>query len=158
MVWFVIALVFSTLLDFVSLGRLNDREKDLEILILRHQLDILERKQTNPIKPSKVEKLMLAVLTKKLKTVKRRSSSQLRNIIRVFQPETILKWRRELVRRKWTQEHRNNGDWPKIDPEVEALIIRLAEENSRWDFCRVRVLGGGSGGNITLLPDYGVFA
>ena len=42
--WFVFAIIFSTLLDFVGLGRLQDREKDLEILILRHQLQILEGK------------------------------------------------------------------------------------------------------------------
>lgn len=45
MVWFVIAFVFSALLDLFDLGRQSDREKDLEILILRHQLDILERKR-----------------------------------------------------------------------------------------------------------------
>jgi hypothetical protein len=42
MVWFVIAFVFSALLDFFDLGRQSDREKDLEILILWHELDILE--------------------------------------------------------------------------------------------------------------------
>jgi hypothetical protein len=69
MVWFVIAFVFSALLDLFDLGRQSDREKDLEILILRHQLDILERKRTQPIKISKAEKLTLAVLTNKLKTI-----------------------------------------------------------------------------------------
>ena len=65
MFWPVIALVFSLLLDLVDLRSLSNREKDLEILILRHQLDILERKQPHPIKPSKAEKLTLAVLTNK---------------------------------------------------------------------------------------------
>ena len=51
MVWFVISLTFSTLLELVSIRRLSDQEKDLEILILRHQPDILERKRTEPIKP-----------------------------------------------------------------------------------------------------------
>ena len=77
MIWSVFALVFSTLLDLFALRRLSEREKDLEILILRHQLDILERKQTQPIKISKAEKLTLSVLTNRLKTMGNRSTSQL---------------------------------------------------------------------------------
>lgn len=137
MFWSVIALVFSLLLDLVDLRSLSDREKDLEILILRHQLDILERKQPHPIKPSKAEKLTLAVLTNKLKTMGNRSASQLRNVLRIFQPETVLKWHRELVRRKWTKEHPNKGGRPRIDHDLEALIIRLAEENPRWGYGKI---------------------
>ena len=108
MFWSIVALVFSVLLDFFNLHSLTDREKDLEILILRHQLDILERKQAHPIKPSKAEKLTLAVLTNKLMKISILPANQLRNVVRIFQPETVLKWHRELVRRKWTQEHPNN--------------------------------------------------
>ena len=67
MFWSIAALVFSVLLDLFNLRYLSNREKDLEILILRHQLDILERKQTSPIMPSRAEKVTLAVLTNKLK-------------------------------------------------------------------------------------------
>ena len=137
MVWFVISLTFSTLLELITIGRLSDQEKDLEILILRHQLDILERKRTEPIKPSKAEKLTLTVLTNKLKNVKKCSADQLRDIIRIFQPETVLKWHRELVRRKWTQEHKNKGGRPKISEEMEDLIVRLANENSRWGYGKI---------------------
>ena len=65
--WFIIKHIFSTIFSFVSIGRLSDPEKDLEILILRQQLSILERKQKHPIKPSKIEKLTLGVLTNKFK-------------------------------------------------------------------------------------------
>lgn len=137
MIWFVIALTFSTMLELVTIGCLSDREKDLEILILRHQLDILERKRTEPFKPSKAQKLTLTVLTNKLKRVKKCSANQLRDIIRIFQPETVLKWHRELVRRKWTQEQSNKGGRPQINQEVEDLIIRLAKENSRWGYGKI---------------------
>lgn len=100
MFWSVVALVFSILLDLFNLRRSSNYEKDLEILILRHQLDILERKQTRPIRPSKAEKLALAVLNDKLKTMSNRPASQLRNVLCIFQPGTVLKWHRELVRRK----------------------------------------------------------
>ena len=77
MIWSVVAPVFSALLDLFNLRGLSNHEKDLEILILRHQLDILERKQTNPIRPSKAEKLTLAVLTNKLKTISNRPANEL---------------------------------------------------------------------------------
>ena len=78
MSWSAVALVFSVLLDLINLRSLSGREKDLENLILRNQLDILERKQTYPIKPSKVEMVTLAVLHNKLKKLGNRSASQLR--------------------------------------------------------------------------------
>ena len=131
MVWFIITHIFSTLVAFVGIGRLSEREKDLEILILRHQLDIVERKQKTPIKPNKAEKMTLAVLTNKLKQIANRSTNQLRNTLCIFQPATVLNWHRELVRRKWTTEHKNQGGRPKIDQEMEDLIVRLATENSR---------------------------
>jgi putative transposase len=137
MFWSIVALVFSVLLDLFHLRGLSNHEKDLEILILRHQLDILERKRTQPIKISKAEKLTLAVLTNKLKTVSNRPASQLRNFLRILQPETVLKWHRELVRRKWTQDHPNKGGRPKIDAGLEALIVRLAEENPRWGYGKI---------------------
>jgi putative transposase len=137
MFWSIVALVFSVLLELFNLRDLSNYEKDLEVLILRHQLDILDRKQTRHNRPSKAEKLALAVLTNKLKTMSNRSASQLRNVVRIFQPETVLKWHRELVRRKWTQDHRNKGGRPKIDAELEDLIVRLAEENPRWGYGKI---------------------
>lgn len=137
MFWSVAAIVFSALLDLFNLRGLSNHEKDLEILILRHQLDILERKRSQPIKISKAEKLTLAVLTDKLKTMSNRSAIQLRNAVRIFHPETVLKWHRELVRRKWTQNHPNKGGRPRIDQELEALIVRLAEENPRWGYGKI---------------------
>lgn len=137
MFWSFAALVFSVLLDLFNLRDLSDGEKDIEILILRHQLDILERKQTRPIRPSKAEKFTLAVLTENLKKMSNRSASQLRNVVRIFQPETVLIWHRELVPRKWTQDHKNNIGRPRITDDLEALILRLAEENPRWGYGKI---------------------
>ncbi len=82
MTWFLVTHIFTMLLELVGIGRLPDREKDLEILILRHQLDILERKQKTPIKPNPAEKMTLAVLTHKLKQITNRSTNQLRDTLR----------------------------------------------------------------------------
>ena len=137
MVWFIIIHIFSMLVEFIGIGCLSEQEKDLEILILRHQLDIVERKQKTPIKPNQVEKMTLAVLTGKLKQITNRSTNQLRDTLRIFKPATVLKWHRELVRRKWTQEHKNKGGRPRIDQEMEDLIVRLANENSRWGYGKI---------------------
>jgi len=116
----------------VRLGRMTDSEKDLEILILRHQLDILERKQKRKIKPNQAEKLFLAVLTARLKKATNRPAGRLRDVLRIFQPETVLRWHRELVRRKWTFKRKAKGGRPRISQELEALSVRLARENGRW--------------------------
>jgi transposase InsO family protein len=56
----------------------------------------------------------------------------------LVQPETVLKWHRELVRRKWTFRRRATGGRPPLTAEVEALLLRLAAENPRWGYGRLQ--------------------
>ena len=121
--WFILSYLFSTLILLVSIGRLSQQEKDLEILLLRHQLSTLERKLDKPVKPNRAEKLTLAVLTARLRLVTRRPASGLRSGIRSVQPETVLKWHRELVRRKWLHKRKQQGGRPRISQELEELIV-----------------------------------
>src|SRR5687768_13393387 len=102
MFWFVLIQLFTLGLDIVALRSQSAREKDLEILLLRQQLRIVERKQTRPPRLSRWEKLSLAVLTARFKTVAAGGRKRLQKVMRLFQPETVLKWHQELVRRKWT--------------------------------------------------------
>ena len=104
MIWFIIAHLLTTLLAWLRIGRLSDQDKALEILLLRQQLVVLQRQLDKPLRPSQIEKLTLAVITAQLKTHTKRSTAQLRDTLRLFQPETVLKWHRELVRRKWTYQ------------------------------------------------------
>jgi putative transposase len=136
--WFILKHIFSTIFSFITIGRLSEQEKDLEILVLRQQLSILQRKLDHPIRPSRVEKMTLAVLTTKIKKISRRATDQLQDIIRIFQPETILRWHRELVRRKWTYPNQNKGGRPATSKEIENLILRLARENSRWGYGKIQ--------------------
>ena len=135
--WFILGQIFSVLIGIVSLGRLGDSEKDLEILILRKQLDIMKRKQEKPIKASRAEKLTLAVLTTKLKELTKRPASKLGEILRIFKPETVLGWHRELVRRKWSYKRKNRGGRPQTAKEIEELIVRMAKENSNWGYGKI---------------------
>jgi ABC-type dipeptide/oligopeptide/nickel transport system ATPase subunit len=100
-------------MSILSIGRLSEQEKELEILVLRHQLAILQRKCDKPIIPNRIEKMTLAVLTSRLKQITHKTTSQLSDILRIFQPETVMGWHRELVRRKWTYLHHSHGGRPK---------------------------------------------
>jgi transposase InsO family protein len=136
--WFILKHIFSTILSIIDITRLSNQEKDLEILILRQQLSILQRKHYSPIKPNHVEKVTLAVLTARLKRITHQSANQLQDVIRIFQPETILRWHRDLVYRKWTYPHKNKEGRPSISKELEELILRLARENTRWGYGKIQ--------------------
>ena len=64
----------------MSISRKSDREKDLEILVLRHQLDVILRTKYNPLRSSRAERMTLAVLTAKLKKLTDQSANQLRGV------------------------------------------------------------------------------
>ena len=59
MAWFILNHIFSTILSIINMTRLSNQEKDLEILILRQQLSILQRKHNSPIKPKPVVDLVI---------------------------------------------------------------------------------------------------
>jgi putative transposase len=132
MIWFLMMHLFSTLMEWIRIGQLSEREKDLEILLLRKQLAIVERKLDKPLRVSRAERLILAVLATKLKSIKGYTIKQLGEVIRIFQPETVFKWHRELVRRKWTYEQKRRGGRPRMEKEVEQLVVRFARENNDW--------------------------
>jgi putative transposase len=132
MMWFVIMQIFSTALECIGLWRKTDREKDLEILLLRRQLEIVDRARDKPLRVSRAEKLTLAMLAAQLKAVKGWPVKQFGKVLRIFQPETVFKWHRELVRRKWTRQAHDQRGRPRTNQEIERLIVRLARENRDW--------------------------
>ena len=138
MVWSVVMQVFSTLLELIRIGRLSNSEKDLEILVLRKQLAIVEQQLDKPVRLSRVERLTLAVIGVKLKAATGRSVQQLRDLIRIVQPETVLRWQREMVRRKGTYQRKNTGGRPRTQRDLEQLIVRFARENTDWGYGKIQ--------------------
>ena len=134
MIYCILAHILTFLLDLIATLQCSQDEKDLEILLLRQQLRILQRKHAHPPRLSRWEKLGLAVLAAKLIAVRRGARSRLDQVILLFKPETVLKWHRELVRQKWTYSRRRPGGRPPITAELEALILRLAKENPTWGY------------------------
>jgi transposase InsO family protein len=123
----VVYLVFCRLLELVLLLGRRERAKELEILVLRHELSILRRQIKQPrFEPA--DRLLLAALGRVLP---RRSWCAF-----LVRPETLLHWHRRLVARRWTYPHRKPGR-PAIASEVRDLIVRLAKENPGWGYLRI---------------------
>ncbi|HSH79977.1 MAG TPA: integrase core domain-containing protein [Herpetosiphonaceae bacterium] len=134
MIYFVLAQAFSLLLDLIGLNRRAKHDKDVEILLLRQQLRILQRKHPHPPRLSRWEKLTLVVLAGKLTALTSTARTQLGHVVLLFKPDTLLKWHRELVRRKWTFNRGASRGRPPTSPELEALLLRLAQENPTWGY------------------------
>jgi len=134
MICFLFSQALSVLLDLMCLGRRADHDKDLEILLLRQQLRMLQRKQPHTPRISRWEKLMLLVLAGKLTTLTSSTRVRLGQVVLLFKPETLLKWHRELVRRKWTFRQGASRGRPALSPDLETLILQLARENPTWGY------------------------
>ena len=92
------------------------------MLVLRHQVKVLKRRAGRP-KLRRRDRLLLAAAASILP--KDRWSCF------IITPATLLRWHRELVRRKWTYRRARTGR-PPLDPEICQLIVRMAEANPRW--------------------------
>ena len=129
--------MFGLLLDLLATRRLSDGQKDLEILLLRHQIRILQRKLPNsrPPRVSIWEKGILAVLAAQFRRCSERTGRTLDEALLLFKPDTVLRWHRKLVRRKWTFVRVGR---PRLAAELEELIVRLAQENPRWGYSKTQ--------------------
>jgi hypothetical protein len=137
MLWFLLSQLFAFLLDVQFIRALPSHEKDLQILLLRRQVRILQRAVRRPPRISRSEKVCLAVLTKRLKRVSNSTYEQLGGVLLIFRPETVLRWHRELVRRKWTFRSANKAGRPPLAEDLQRLIVQLAQENPRWGYMRI---------------------
>jgi putative transposase len=102
------------------------RDQDREILLLRQQLLILSRKLSRKPAYGRLEKL--ALLLAGLRLSKRR----LAKAFLIVQPDSLLRWHRELVRRHWTFRQTRRPGRPPLTEEVQEWVLRLARENPYW--------------------------
>jgi putative transposase len=117
------------LLELVVLRRRSEREKEVEILLLRHQLRLLERQVARP-RPTVADGALLSAFSRVLPRHGWKRS--------VFvTPATLLRWHRELVARRWTYPHQRPGR-PPTAADVRELILRLARENPAWGYRRIQ--------------------
>jgi hypothetical protein len=112
----------------VAALRVRSREfKELEIVVLRHELAVLRRQVARP-RLDERDRLFLAAASRLLNRASRPSF--------FVSPETLLGWHRRLVRRRWTYTHRRPGR-PAVSAELRELVLRLARENPRWGYQRI---------------------
>ena len=98
-------------------------------------------------------------LAEKARALGRKALHELGTIVT---PETLLRWHRELVARKWTFVERRRPGRPRIREELVALVVRMARENRGWGYTRIQgamanlghKLGRGTIGRI--LKDHGI--
>jgi transposase len=117
------------LLELVMLRFCSEREKEIEILLLRHQLRVLERQVARP-ELTQADRALLAAFSRVLSRQAWRRSA-------FVTPATLLRWHRELVARRWTYPHRRPGR-PAMPAEVRELVVRLARENPSWGYRRIQ--------------------
>jgi putative transposase len=125
---FVLWLIVRLLTRLLVLSDVDDGNKDLEILVLRHQLRVLRRKTGRP-KFTAGDRVLLAAASRVLP--RQRWASFL------VTPQTLLRWHRMLVRRKWTYSRERTRGRPPIDPQIAELIVRMARDNARWGCMRI---------------------
>jgi hypothetical protein len=121
-------LLLRLVLQVPSPGEDRERELELELLVLRHELTVLRRKAGRP-QLRRSDKLFLTALSRLLP--RERWSSF------IVTPGRLLRWHRELVKRKWTRRTRPVGR-PPLDPKLAALIVRMAKDNPRWGYLRIK--------------------
>jgi transposase InsO family protein len=127
LLWSFVYLVVRNLFALVWLLGRPRRSKELEILVLRHELAILRRQTSRP-KLTRADRTLLAALSRLLA----------RTAWPVFpiKPETLLRWHRQLIARRWTYAHRTPGR-PPLERSLRELIVRLADENPHWGYKRI---------------------
>jgi putative transposase len=113
-------LIGVTVFGWLRLLARSGAVKDVEILVLRHEVTVL-RRQINRPRPGWPERAILSALTRLLPRLRRH---------RIVTPTTLLAWHRRLITRKWT--YPNQPGRPPITAEIRDLLLRLAQENSSF--------------------------
>jgi putative transposase len=134
--WSLYYVFVRCLLQLVLLCRRSEDFKELEIVVLRHDLSVLRRKTPRP-QLTTTDRFFLAAARRLLPRSSWRSF--------LVTSTTLLRWHRRLIARRWTYSGRRGR--PPIGGEIRELVLRLARENPRW------VISGSSASfKVSALP------
>ncbi|HUK72996.1 MAG TPA: hypothetical protein VLW50_30290 [Streptosporangiaceae bacterium] len=122
-------LILVRLSGWLALLPRSDNDKNTKILVLRHQIAVLQRQVSSP-QLSRAGRAVLAAMTRRLSAARRRQLSL------IITPRTILRWHAELVRRHWNYRHRRPGR-SRTGPAVRRLAVEMARDNPTWGYRRI---------------------
>ena len=120
-------LIFQQVLGLILMIGRTASSKDVELLVLRHEVAVLRRTRPRP-RLDWADRAVFAALIWRLPKALRGH--------RLVTPGTILRWHRHLVRKKWTYPNRPGR--PPIDAAIAALVERMARENPTWGYRRIQ--------------------
>jgi putative transposase len=116
-------LIFRQLVAWLGLLARSSRSKNAEILVLRHEVAVLRRQESRP-RLSWADRAVFAALARLL--------SQATRLHRIVTPETVLRWHRDLVTRRWTQPRHRTGRRCTA-PELRRLVLRRRQRTQPGD-------------------------
>src|ERR1022692_4780347 len=125
-------LLITQLTGWLRLSRRKETWKTAEILILRHQLAVLQRRQPRRPELNWADRALLATLLSVIPKTRRRG------LWLLVTPDTILRWHRDIVRRRHAaRSMRAKTGRPATRRSIKALVLRLARENPGWGYRRI---------------------
>ena len=127
MLFRLLYLLMVRLFAWVALLARSGASKDVEILVLRHEIAVLRRQVARP-KPDWADRAVIAALARLL-------PRRLR-LHRIVTPGTLLTWHRRLIKNKWT--YPNATGRPPVPEEIRQLVQQLARQNPRWGHRRIQ--------------------
>ena len=121
---------FALVLDLLHAATRGQRDLAVEVVVLRQQVRMYQRQATRAPRLSRWDKVLLAAIIARYRA--------LASAVVIVQPDTVLRWHRAIVRRKWTFGNTARRGRPATPAATVELIVRLARENRAWGYGKIQ--------------------